>query len=300
VLVWNSQHNWITVTHVAQTAGVGSAWHPTLKYFAEFLGSELGLLNPVFFVATVWAAIVFWRRGRHNPHLVYFFCMGAPLFLAYLLHSFRSRVLPNWIAPAVLPLFCMMVVYWETQWRLGVRWIKPWLKAGVLLGIVMVILGHDTNLVKRITGHYLPVKLDPLHRVREWDKVALAVDQARQQLLAEGKPVFIIADDYGVTGEISFYLPEARQKIKDAPVVYYQSSPVPENQFYFWPGYTGRSGDNAIYVRELDRNKAVPFPAPARLQSEFESVTDLGVTNVMYHSQFLLRPLQLFACRGLR
>ena len=30
VLIWNAQHDWITVSHVANDAGVGSAWKPTL------------------------------------------------------------------------------------------------------------------------------------------------------------------------------------------------------------------------------------------------------------------------------
>ena len=300
VLVWNAQHQWITVDHLAQNAAVGTPWHPTLRFFGEFLGSELGLLNPVFFIGTVWASIAFWRRARHNPLLVYFFSMGAPLFLVYLLYSFHSRILPNWIAPSVLPLFCLMVVYWDTQLRLGVRWVKPWLKTGLILGAVLVLLGHDTNIIKRISGYYLPLKFDPLHRVRDWDKIAQAIDTARQRLLAEGKPVFIIADHYGTTGELSFYLPEARTNVVNNPIVYYQNSPTPVNQFYFWPSYTERKGDNAIYVRELDRDHPTPFAPPERLQQEFESVTDLGVTNVMYHDEFLLRPFQLFACRGVR
>ena len=65
VLIWNAQHEWITVTHVAGNADVDKSWQPTLKYLGDFLGSEFGLLNPVYFVATVWAAIAFWRRGRH-------------------------------------------------------------------------------------------------------------------------------------------------------------------------------------------------------------------------------------------
>jgi len=36
------------------------------------------------------------------------------------------------------------------------------------------------------------------------------------------------------------------------------------------------------------------------LVNEFESVTDLGVTNILYHNRYLLRPLQLFSCRGLK
>jgi hypothetical protein len=198
VFIWNWEHDWITVTHVAGVAGLGSAWKPTLRYLGEFLAAEAGLLNPIFFVATVWAAVVFWRRGRHDPRLIYFFSMGAPLFLAYLIHSFRSRVLPNWVAPSVLPLFCLMVIYWDTRWRLGAARIKPWLIAGLALGLTAVVLCHNTDLLPKLTGWRLPVNLDPLHRVRGWGDAARMIGEAREKLLEEGKPVFIIGDHYSL------------------------------------------------------------------------------------------------------
>jgi hypothetical protein len=125
------------------------------------------------------------------------------------------------------------------------------------------------------------------------------VEQARQRLLSEGKPVFIITDHYGMAGELTFYLPEARAAIRQTPLVYCRSSAAPENQFYFWPGYSQRKGENAVYVLELNREAPKPLPAPERLLEEFDSVEVLGVTNVMYHG-FLLRPLEVFACRGKR
>ena len=57
----------------------------------------------------------------------YLFAMGMPLFLAYLLLAVRSRVHPNWIAAAVVPMFCHMAIYWDRRWREGVRGVKPWL-----------------------------------------------------------------------------------------------------------------------------------------------------------------------------
>jgi membrane-associated phospholipid phosphatase len=299
VLIWNAQHDWITVSHVAQDAGVHSVWKPTLKYLGEFLGGEVGLLNPILFGATVWAAIAFWRRGRHNPRLIYFFSMGAPVFLAYLVHSFRSRVQLNWIAPSVLPLFCLMVIYWDTRWRLGAAKLKPWLVAGLTLGFVLVILGHDTNLLQKATGRYLPVSQDPLHRVREWSEVARVVGEARRDLLAEGKPTFIIASGYGLAGEISFYLPEAKATVTTEPLVFCQTNGPPSNQFYFWPGYKDRKGQNAVFLRELDRDRTFDPPVPPELEQEFESVTSLGVRDVLYHGR-VIRPLQFYACRGLR
>jgi membrane-associated phospholipid phosphatase len=300
VLIWNWQRGWVTVSHVAGDARIGAPWKPTLRYFGEFLGSELLLLNPVFFVGAIWAAVAFWRRGRHNPRMVYFFSMGAPLFLAYMLYTFHSRVLPNWIAPSLLPLFCLMVMYWDTRWRLGMTKLKPWLIGGLLFGLPLVILGHNTDLVGKLTGRFLPVKFDPLHRVREWDATARLVDQVRQELKTEGKPVFIIADHYSLVGEISFYLPEARARVQEQPLVYYFTTATPDTQFYFWSGYGARKGENAVFVRELERDAVKPGPAPRQLEKEFESVTDLGVRNVMYHGRMLLRPLQFFACRGLK
>jgi len=299
VLYWNWQNQWITVTHVAGVAGLDSTWHPTLRYVGEFLGAEAGLLNPIFFIATVWASIVFWRRGRHDPRLVYFFSMGAPLFLVYLLHSFRSRILPNWIAPSVLPLFCLMVIYWDTRWRLGATRIKPWLIAGLTMGFIAVVLCHNTDLLPKLTGWRLPVNQDPLHRVRGWSDAARIVGEARENLLAEGKPVFILGDHYSLVGEVSFYLPEARATAASDPLVFYRTDSRSINQFHFWPGYENRKGQNAIFVRELDRNRPVPGPVPPEVEQQFDSVTEVGVSNVFYYRR-VLWPLQIYACRGLR
>ena len=322
VLIWNMQNGWITVKHVADDAGMhAAAWQHPVRFPLEFLGSELGLLNPIFFVAVVWAAIAFWRRGRYNPRLVYFFSMGAPLFLVYLLHSFHSRVLPNWIVPSVLPLFCLAVVYWDTRLRLGSTAVKRWLSAGLVLGAIAVVMAHNTNLwrrtlplrrtvaalvpsqntnfVAKLTAEYLPVNSDPLHRVRVWSDVAKVAGEARDALLLEEKPVFIITEHYGLAGLVSFYLPAARDNVLSSPLVYFRTSDRPQNQFYFWPGYTNRKGENAICILELDRDDPAEQPPPAHLLKEFESVSNLGVRRVLYHGE-ICRPIQIFACRGLR
>lgn len=300
VLTWNAQRHWITVRHVAERADLNQHW--TLKrglgFFSEFVFSEVGLLNPIFFVAAIWATIAFWRRARNNPLFLYFFSMGAPLVLVYILVSLHSRVQPNWIVPAVVPLFCLMTGYWETRRQQGVR-IKPWLVTGLTLGFALVLAAHNTDITKKLTGRYLPVNGDILIRVRNWSEVAHVTGEARRELMAEGKPVFIIADHYGLTSQISFYLPEAKAAVLTTPLVYFQSSAVPKNQFYYLPGYSNRKGENAIYVHELDRDKPKPIPPPARLKAEFESVEEIGVRNVMYHGR-VMRPLQFFACRNLK
>lgn len=299
VLIWNAQHNWITVAHVAGDANVGRPWQPTLKHFFEFAISEFGLLNPVFFAGMLWAAIAFWRRARFNPRLVFFFSMGAPLFLVYWLFTFHSRVLPNWIAPAVLPLFCLMVAYGDMRWRLESTALKKWLVTGISLGLVLVITAHETDLIRKLTRKPLPATVDPLRRVRGWEHTVGIVQNARHELLAEGKPVFIIGNHYGITGLISFYLPEARESIRDEPLVYFRTSAVPVNQFYYWPGYQERKGENAVFAREISLRRTTLPPVPPVLESEFASVTDLGVHEIIHRGR-VLRRIQLFACRELR
>jgi hypothetical protein len=199
--------------------------------------------------------------------------------------------------------------------------VKTWLVAALWTGYVLVILMHDTNLVAKITGHSLPATWDPLRRVRAWSETVRVVGAARDRLLTEGKPVFIIGDHYGITSEISFYLSEAKERVKGTPLAYYMTTDQPRNQFYFWPGYREyHRGENAIFVIELDlprppfrslrdgfrasqadEPEALPAtrPTPPELQAEFASVTDLGPSKTVYRGR-VFRWIQLFECRDLR
>jgi len=301
IWIWNAQHGWITLTHVATNARVDRPWHPSLSYLLDFTVAESALLNPVFFVAALWAAIavavgIKSSTGQAAPALpVYLLSMGAPLFLGYWLYTLHSKVQPNWIAAAVTPLFCLIGVYWESRFRAGVAAVKLWLGGGVTFGVFVVILLHDTNLVAKLVHRPLPPEKDPLRQVRAWPDTAKAVSEARTKLLSEGRPVFIICGHYGVTGELSFYLPEAKAAVPDHPLVYFQSSDVPMNQFFFWPDYRERKGENAIYVLETELEQ----PPPERVRQEFASVKDLGLREILYRGR-VFRRLQLFECRDLQ
>jgi hypothetical protein len=322
VIIWNSEHGWITLRHVAGNAGLTSNWRPTLRFFGEFFFIEAALLNPVFFVGALWAMAVFWRCRPVRPLELYFFCMGGVVFLGHLAYSLHSRVLPNWIAPAVLPMYCLMMSYWERRWREGLGHVKGWLIGGLVFGLAAVILLHDTDIIGTIAGRRLPGDVDPLRRVRGYEEAAAWVEGARRKLEQEGKPVFIICDHYGITGLFTFYLPQARAALPTRPLVYCRTSQTPDNQLYFWPEYRysdWRKGENAIYVTEPGSCKLAndwpwrwltgrevrfakvppPVPAPPVLLKEFESVTDLGVQEIEVEGRVMKR-VQLFECRNLR
>src|SRR5207248_11489154 len=71
-------------------------WKFRPAFFGEFVLLEFGLLNPVFFVGIVWSVFAFRPLAKTTPVLLYFFVMGAPLFVFYLLWTIISRVQPNW------------------------------------------------------------------------------------------------------------------------------------------------------------------------------------------------------------
>ncbi len=321
VLVWNAQHQWITVEHVASNATRADAWRPTLKYFGEFLGAEFMLLNPVFFAGALWAMIA-WCARRRDALWEYCFWMGAPVFVGYMCFSLYKRVFPNWIAPAVVPLFCLMVLYWQERSAEGWRLPRRGLAVGLGLGAFIVVLLHDTNLTQKVIGRTLPAGRDPLRRVRNWSETANIVSSAREELLREGKPVFVVADHYGLAGQLSFYMPDAKASIRtNQALVYCRPTPRPVNQFYFWPGYRQeRRGQNALMIRQVrpprlasgwwwkwlrgEKNLYWDLPPeetglPPELGADFESVTDMGIHDVKYRGR-IFRRVHLFACRNLR
>ncbi len=322
VVIWNSQHHWITATHVAGNAGLHGKWHPTLRYFWDFIFQEFALLNPIFFIGAIWAMIACWKFRRERPLWLYFFCMSAPILLGHLIWSFHSRILPNWIAPALPPMFCLMVVYWDARLRDGSRLVKPFLTIGLALGFFAAAIMYDSNLTGKITGRLLPGEKDPSRRLRAWKQSAQLAETEREKLQQQGEPAFIICSHYGITGLYSFYIPQARRDVTTSePLVYSADSDTPANQFYFWPQYdyrADRKGQNAIFVSESELyklegdwpwkwlarqqiNRATPPPTllPPRIAQEFESVTDLGERDIKIGDRVFHRE-HFWACYNLK
>lgn len=323
VVVWNMQNSWISLKHVARHTGVGKAAAPLSKHLSwlmEFLGAEIFLLNPIFFFGAAIALIAVWRMAKRDARLVFLFCMGAPVFVLYIFLSLRSRVQPNWVAPSVLPMFAVMVIYWDARMREGAMRVKWWLMAGLLIGFVFVAVMKESRLIERLTGRALPAKMDPLTRVRAHSELAQVVGEARQALVKEGKPVFVIGDHYGITSLLMFYMPEARSRVAKDSLVYCEPSERPVDQYYFWPGYMNScTGQNAIFIVEREEPKLVSgwvtkwwrgetnitevvgtsLPAPAWLINQFESVRSIGVREIKRRGQ-TYHVLEMYECRNLR
>jgi membrane-associated phospholipid phosphatase len=315
-IIWNAQHGWVTFHHLSDNAGLNHPWHPTLANFLDFILSEAGLLNPVFFVAACWAAFATWKQRKENPLALYLFCMSVPVFVGHALYALHSRILPNWIAPVVPPLFCLTALYWHDRQRFA----KCLLVAGLFPGIILSAFMYDSDLIGKLVAK-LPGEVDPSHRVRGWRETTQMVEKERVRFDPNS---FVIADRYATAGLFSFYSAAARGAVDSPkPLVYCLDADRPLSQFYFWPEYhylDTRRGENAVFVRQLEPYKIesgwvwkwlnhqefdyVNIPplttAPTSITDHFESVTNLGRFDIKLKDGRVFQRIEIFGCYHLK
>ncbi|RBP48163.1 4-amino-4-deoxy-L-arabinose transferase-like glycosyltransferase [Roseimicrobium gellanilyticum] len=295
VLIWNSAHGWITLTHLQERGGLDRPASFNPASLTEFAGAVTVLLNPVFFLSVL-AALWGFIRLKDKPALWKFlFCASVPVFVFYLFLACRAKAQPNWIAPAAPALFLLAILWWHHRSLGNPKVAQRWLAAGVVLGLPVVAILHETHLLHKAFGVTLNAKNDPLVRVRGGSDLAHLVEDQRARLEKDGAPVFIIADHYGRASLLNFYLPEARHMLPDGQLVYVQSSERPQNQYWFWPSYEHLTGENALFVMHSSNERR----APKRLRAEFESVESLGVFKVHWGKE-VCDHVQLFACHKKR
>ncbi len=184
------------------------------------------------------------------------------------------------------------------------------------VGIVLSVLALDTDLL-RIAGVPLPYSADPSKRLRGWRTSAGEIERVRAEFEAKtGKPVFMIANTYGVAADLAFYLKDKRAEGPGHPPIYFPESPAIENQFSFWPRYdefisvprdqlpdsyyTEEQGINpfhgrtALYVTDRAEERV-----PSTLKSGFER-TEMIACIDQSRRGLPLRQWRVFACYNYR
>ena len=310
-LWWNKQHNWVGLTHLSERGALKESWHFTLRFFNDFMAVEPVLFNPFFFVAVIVAVVLFCRQsGRfetvteQDPDgtvLRYLLAMGAPIFLFYMAWTFRGRVQPNWIAPAVLPLLLFALILGSRVSRdsgAG-RWLGYLFRAGLAVFAPVLILAHETNWVSKFAGRPLPANIDPLRRTRGFRETAAVVQEQYDRVALSGRPTYILCHHYGYAGELSFYLPAARARVGSPdPLVYVRRFDTPNNQLWFWPEYEYRNKLGADFLLVFQSDEPLVMPVD-ELKAQFQQLEDLGEFPVLYRGREFHR-LRLFIGRGQR
>jgi hypothetical protein len=219
VLVWNMQHDWVSLRHVSGQAGLtdtaGVRWLGPLA----FLATQFGVLLGFWFIAWVAAMIAYRPWKESNAGVQYLWWLSAPMFGVFLMFSFKTAEEPNWPITAYVSGLVLAVAWLAQQVRARAGWFRRLsIACAVLacsLGLGVTLLMHRSDwaqpVLLRISGEAtdkrpMPLRrFDPTCRLRGWRFLAQAIDRLREELRAAGNEPILAASSWTLPGELGFY-----------------------------------------------------------------------------------------------
>jgi 4-amino-4-deoxy-L-arabinose transferase-like glycosyltransferase len=192
-LSWNWSHGFVSYLHVRDNAALSAQLlHPTA--FLEFLGSQFGVIGPVFFAALI---VILVRPGAfREPRARLLAALAVPTLVLMLTISLLSRAEPNWAAPAYVSAIVLVVASaLDHGWR---RWVG----AGVALNMAAAITLFGMTDALAAVGVAVPAKYDPLHRLRGWRELGQGV----AAILAAHPGLTLLADDRELLAALIYYV----------------------------------------------------------------------------------------------
>lgn len=253
MVIWNAQHHWVAVRHLAERGALDRAWRFSLTEPLSFLGQQAGVISPVFFVGTLIA--VFSRGPDSKPETRaaatrYLKALFIPIFLMYLALSVNKAGQPNWTAPAYVAGVILLSARFLPSLLDARQWRRTAIAGGVLAFVTTFLMHGNTAML------HLPPKRDPLDRVRGSVDLSAKIDA----LLPGSGATYVIANKYSTASLLMFYL-------KGNPRTYLPDTlPRIDNQFSIWPGYASEpAGSSALLVTDFDF-------LPESVKRDFEKV----------------------------
>lgn len=288
ILVWNAVNGWVGVKHVLHRgamAGEKAKVFFELKNFPEYLGSQLGVVTPWWFVFLFIGA---WLVGRQllrrqaepvfpwlpRSTAVILTVFFWPVWLFFLFWSLHAKVEANWSAAAYPAGILLAALAFE---RFAHREPRPrWRFAWPVLGVLVFAVLH--------LQAFIPFegRKNPVHRLRGWQELGLKVDEARRELGDAG--AFVFADEYGVTAELSFYVPGQER-------AFCLAGGRKMNQYDLWPA-PDPAARNAVFVAKGEKGAV-----PERLLELFESVDEPRIATTTQGAR-TGQTFTIFLCRG--
>jgi hypothetical protein len=304
ILVWNTQHDWVTFRHVGGQAGVTGATGIRWLGPLAFLGTQFAMLLGYWFLA--WIVAMYRHRPWCDDHAPtrYLWWMSAIVFGVFLLFSFKAEEQPNWPVTAYISGLVLGTVSLSRRWQ-GLAPSRRRLSLAVFALacfstlVVSLVMLHTEWIRPQLAflGKHLrrdgvlPLRrVDPTCRLRGWQVLAAEVDRLREDLQpTESEPILIAGSAWPLPGELGFYC-------SDHPTVFSLGLGMADrhSQYDFWrPNPLLDEGQFA------GRTMIVIGPPTPSLFEAFDSVERLP--DVVYEAGG--QPMALWnvsICRGYR
>jgi membrane-associated phospholipid phosphatase len=288
VIVWNAQHDWVTVRHTAGQAHIADGMRISIKSFVEFTGSQLGVVTPVIFVLMMHAL---WKmrsplkppaapaaregRGIEGKFLFWF---SVPVVAFFLVKSLQGKVQPNWAMTGYITGIIAFSEFFLDSWKGKKNALKAFIVSGMALSLLVTAVAHYPS------KFHLPPKLDPSSKLRGWSDLGRQVGEFHEEMQKRGD-VFIFSDSYQTASELAFY-------IKGHPVTYCISLGRRMNQYDLWPGFHKLIHYNGIFVTIGD------VGLDPRIRDAFQICEKRSAK--VHQKERVLREFTVFLCRDFK
>jgi 4-amino-4-deoxy-L-arabinose transferase-like glycosyltransferase len=191
---WNAANGFVSYLHTRDNADLGGPlFHP--KMFLEFLGSQFGVFGPIFFASLI-AMVALARRTLKDRRAALLACFALPSLALMLVVSVLSRAQPNWSAPTYVSATVLVVAWLLAQGRVTL------VAVSVVLDIVLAIAAFGAHDIAPALGVRLPVRYDPLHRLRGWKILGRSVSE----MLASRPGTVLMSDDREDLAALIYYV----------------------------------------------------------------------------------------------
>jgi hypothetical protein len=177
VLVWNSQHEWVSFVFQGGRAAPGSSIH--LDTFLANIGGQMAWVLPWIFVplaAAAWRAL---RAGPTDSARWFLLSVAAGPIVAFTLVSLRGDIgLPHWQAPGWLFVFPILGAGVAERLERGAPGVERWLRWSVLgyIGVIAVLTSHaSTGWIARLAPKAFE-KGDPTGDMVTWRTLRPTLD----------------------------------------------------------------------------------------------------------------------------
>lgn len=191
--LWNALNGFVSYAHTRDNANLGGQLF-NLPKLAEFVGGQFGVAGPILMAAIVVAVVAGLRRTA-DSRLRLLAVFTVPVLAVMTLEAFLSRANANWTAPAFVAGVVLASAYLTAR---APRLLA--LSLALHLGAMAVLYNIDA--VRAALGVTQVARLDPMKRIRGWDKVGEKVSAA----LAAHPGARLLADERKVLASLTYYV----------------------------------------------------------------------------------------------
>ncbi|TDT69111.1 dolichyl-phosphate-mannose-protein mannosyltransferase [Hypnocyclicus thermotrophus] len=262
VLYWNYQNDFISFGFQFNH---GVAIKKIIRFdkFLEFIGGQILIFHPVYFVTIFYFIIKYFKYIWQNKKLRYFFINFIFVFIFFAYNALYKKSEPNWTAPAYIS-GAIFLAYFYVKNNM-----KKTLKGAIIFTVIVV------GLVK--TPEFIPILPKPIkilqYRLKGFDTVYKGLDKKINLKNYE----YLLIDSYHGS-EIAYYL--------NMPKKTYILDSTRFSQYDLWKKDLKHPIKRAIYIGKINFKE--------KLEKRFSKVNLLQKLN--YRNDLIKKEYFVYEC----